>query len=178
MKSEKNENKMASGNCDGIVLITGPQGSGKSAFAEAHLMSRFCAPLYIGTLPKSKRFQVRIDKHVERRCERWSLIEFTGQETHDRHAFEHMSKYYDSILLDGISSHFWLKHLSSKDSPECLMRYVHRMIGMLSESSKPVFLVDCDSPFPNGGSNAWFNKLMHEVHEEVSTLAKTRVVFK
>ena len=160
-----------------LVFITGPQNSGKSHYAESQLMSRFSRPLYVGTLPKSKEFQGRINRHVKRRTEHWGLVEFSGEETRDVYNFRTSSELADGILLDGVSSHLWLKHLFCGDRLESLMGYADRMLEMLIESSKPVVLVDCETPFPKGGQHVWFNDFMHEFHYQIGAMASNRIVF-
>jgi adenosyl cobinamide kinase/adenosyl cobinamide phosphate guanylyltransferase len=160
-----------------IVIITGPNNSGKSLYAESQLMSQFCRPLYVGTLPKSEQFHGRIKRHVDRRAEHWRLVEFAGEETRDGHNFRVLSKLADGILLDGLSSHLWFKHFFYGGSSESLMGYAHRLLRMLKEPSKPVVLVDCESPFPQGGQNAWFNDFIRELHDEIGAMGGDRIDF-
>ena len=84
-------------------LIVGPNGCGKSLFAEALIKAHFEQFGYFATLPQSSNFKEKIYQHQIRRDTNWQLIEAKFDIELDMRLLEEMLQASPVVLIDGFT---------------------------------------------------------------------------
>ncbi len=121
---------------DGITLVSGPQNSGKSFFAE-RLVAKFNNVLYIATLSNKyidAEMEKRIQIHKERRPEQWDVLESSNQICE----LANEANNYDVILLDSLGS-FVSAYIDS--SNEQWNQHVREIKSLLYFDNKKILIV-------------------------------------
>jgi adenosyl cobinamide kinase/adenosyl cobinamide phosphate guanylyltransferase len=86
-----------------LILVLGPNKSGKSVFSERIFNTIKTSKCYIATLPSLRIYRNKIWEHQKRRPKSWGLVELTGDFEYDGLQLEHQIEYRQGLLLDGLS---------------------------------------------------------------------------
>lgn len=98
-----------------IILITGGQRSGKSAYAEQMALSLSNQPVYLATAHVwDDEFRQRVLRHQERRGENWTNVE--EEKFLSRHQFENRVVVIDCITL-WCTNFFFDRHANDWEQP-------------------------------------------------------------
>lgn len=98
-----------------IILITGGQRSGKSAYAEQMALSLSNQPVYLATAHVwDDEFRQRVLRHQERRGENWTNVE--EEKFLSRHRFENRVVVIDCITL-WCTNFFFDRHANDWEQP-------------------------------------------------------------
>lgn len=96
-----------------LIVVTGPARSGKSEWAETLARKSEKQVIYIATSqldPRDKEWQIRIQKHQERRPMSWEILEVPIDLTA---TLEKISSQNTCILVDSLGT--WLANLLEQD---------------------------------------------------------------
>jgi adenosyl cobinamide kinase/adenosyl cobinamide phosphate guanylyltransferase len=139
-----------------LRLITGPNDSGKSVFAE-ELFSRAPGPKrYLATLPDLAQHAERIQRHQLRRPDDWVVHELSGFLQDDVACFRACVRERAAVLLDGFS--IYLRRLVLFESAEraaTLAGRAGRLIVYLGSVCPEVIVVDCPAGEDEAGRDVF-----------------------
>lgn len=129
-----------------IEFHTGPRNCGKSIYVENQL-SIFNKLLYIATLPPTKNEYLKsIQKHRERRGNKWDTLEISFNFKHDISKInEYIQDFdeYSACMIDGIWTWFQFQNeLGNKNVTTT--EFASELINILSNSKSNWYLVDVD----------------------------------
>lgn len=127
-----------------LILVLGPNKSGKSVFSERIFNTIKTSKAYIATLPSLRIYRNKIWEHQKRRPKSWGLVELVGDLEYDGVQLERQIEHRQGLLLDGLSIYieqiFSLREGTPLISCKEVMSWINEMFIQINGTT---IIVDC-----------------------------------
>jgi adenosyl cobinamide kinase/adenosyl cobinamide phosphate guanylyltransferase len=160
------------------VLVSGPNGCGKSEYSERLLMQVAPRYAYFATLEETPKNQEKILSHRTRRDHRWQVYEATGCVFHDVENLESLLKHQQALLLDGLAIYFLrlskTPFTTASEWIELCRQFIIELRMLLEVSLAHWIVVDIDPKALPASCPCALVDLLEYAHSQILSIPGTR----